>query len=82
MKRPESSARPGAVGGGAGALPVALAEIFAPGAIGLFVVGKTLLFYLGKDATAALLVVAMGVGLVFGLLELLGSQQARPRAGQ
>jgi len=64
------------------ALP-ALAEILAPGAIGLFVVGKTLLFYLGKDGTAAMLVIAMGVGLVFGLLELVGrSRRANSLASE
>ena len=50
---------------------LALLSVVLPGAIGLAVVARTLLVYLGHDALASLIVVAMGVGLTVGLGELL-----------
>jgi hypothetical protein len=48
----------------------ALAGILLPGAVGLYVVARTLIFYTGQDPTAALLVVAMAATLLVGLAEL------------
>jgi hypothetical protein len=53
----------------AGALRATLA-IAVPGAIGMAVVIRTLFVYLGHDALAALIVVAMAAGLGVGLFEL------------
>jgi hypothetical protein len=50
---------------------LAMLGVLLPGAIGLLVIARTLLFYMGQDAGAALLVVAMGAALVVGLAELL-----------
>jgi hypothetical protein len=48
----------------------AVVAIAVPGAIGMAVVIRTLFVYLGHDGLAALIVVAMGVGLGVGLVEL------------
>jgi hypothetical protein len=50
---------------------LALLSVVIPGAIGLAVVARTLLVYLGHDPLATLIVVSMGVGLLVGLGELL-----------
>jgi hypothetical protein len=50
---------------------LALLSVVLPGAVGLAVVARTLLVYLGHDPLAALIVVGMGVGLSVGLAELL-----------
>jgi hypothetical protein len=48
----------------------ALLAVALPGAVGMAVVVRTLFVYLGHDGLAALIVVAMGVGLGVGLIEL------------
>ncbi|HEX6243991.1 MAG TPA: hypothetical protein VFZ61_23910, partial [Polyangiales bacterium] len=50
--------------------PLALLGVLIPGALGLVVLARTLLFYLGQDGGAALLVVVMGAAMLVGLAEL------------
>lgn len=69
MKPTVPSQRPGARTS-LSARPLALLSVALPGAIGLFVVARTLLFYMGQDGGAALLVVLMGAALLVGLGEL------------
>ncbi len=56
-------------------LALALSGVLAPGALGLFVVARTAVYYAGQDSGALLLVLAMGVGLALGLYELCGRVQ-------
>jgi hypothetical protein len=53
-----------------GAQRAALAGILVPGLVGLGIVARTLAFYAGGDWLATLLVLAIGVGLALGLVEL------------
>jgi hypothetical protein len=61
----QSASSPGASAG-----RVALAGVLLPGLIGLAIVVRTLVFYAGRDWTAAALVLAIGAGLALGLVEL------------
>jgi hypothetical protein len=45
--------------------------IVVPGGLGLFIVARTLRAYWGHDRVASAIVLAMGVALLFGLLELI-----------
>jgi hypothetical protein len=54
----------------AGTQRAALAGILIPGLVGLGIVARTLAFYAGGDWLATLLVLAIGVGLALGLVEL------------
>ena len=53
--------------------------VLIPGAIGLYIVARTLFVYWGRDLPASVIVLAMALALAFGLVELLLRQHT---AGQ